>query len=41
MGVRAGVADSIKDAIPIAEESLRSKAALKKLDALIEFSQKA
>ncbi len=39
--VAAGVADSIKDAIPIAEESLRSKAALKKLDALIEFSQKA
>jgi len=39
--VAAGVADSIKDAIPVAEESLRSKAALKKLDALIEFSQKA
>ncbi len=39
--VAAGVADSIKDAIPIAEESLKSKAALKKLDALIEFSQKA
>ncbi|MFN4180386.1 MAG: anthranilate phosphoribosyltransferase [Armatimonadota bacterium] len=39
--VAAGVTDSIKDAIPIAEESLKSKAALKKLDALIEFSQKA
>ncbi|MCX7643574.1 MAG: anthranilate phosphoribosyltransferase [Armatimonadetes bacterium] len=39
--VAAGVVDSIKDAIPIAEESLRSKAALSKLDALIEFSQKA
>ncbi len=37
----AGVTDNIKDAIPIAEESLKSKAALKKLDALIEFSQKA
>lgn len=39
--VAAGVTESIKDAIPIAEESLKSKAALKKLDALIEFSQKA
>ncbi|MCS7263258.1 MAG: anthranilate phosphoribosyltransferase [Armatimonadetes bacterium] len=39
--VTASVADNIKDAIPIAEESLKSKAALKKLDALIEFSQKA
>ncbi len=39
--VAAGVTESIKDAIPVAEESLKSKAALKKLDALIEFSQKA
>lgn len=39
--VAAGAADSIKDAIPIAEESLKSKAALKKLESLIEFSQKA
>jgi len=37
----AGVAESIKEAIPIAEESLKSGAALRKLDALIEFSQKA
>ncbi len=38
--VTAGVADSIKDAIPIAEESLKSGAALQKLEALIAFSQK-
>jgi anthranilate phosphoribosyltransferase len=39
--VAAGVTDSIKEAIPIAEESIKSGAALKKLEALIEFSQKA
>jgi anthranilate phosphoribosyltransferase len=39
--VAAGAADSIKEAIPIAEESIKSGAALKKLEALIEFSQKA
>ncbi|MGQ9520028.1 MAG: anthranilate phosphoribosyltransferase [Candidatus Fervidibacter sp.] len=37
----AGVTDSIKEAIPIADESIKSGAALKKLEALIEFSQKA
>lgn len=36
----AGEADSIKDAIPIADEALSSGAALQKLNALIEFSQK-
>lgn len=37
----AGVTESIKEAIPIADESIRSGAALKKLEALIEFSRKA
>ncbi len=39
--VSAGLTDSIKEAIPIADESIKSGAALKKLEALIEFSQKA
>ncbi len=36
----ANVVDNIKEAIPLAEESLKSGAALKKLEALIAFSQK-
>jgi anthranilate phosphoribosyltransferase len=36
----ANKAETIKDALPIAEESLKSGAALQKLDALIAFSQK-
>ncbi|GBC99552.1 Anthranilate phosphoribosyltransferase [bacterium HR17] len=36
----AGVVDDIKDAIPIAEEAIDSGAALRKLEALIAFSQK-
>jgi len=36
----ANKAETIKDALPIAEESLKSGTALQKLDALIAFSQK-
>ncbi len=36
----ADIVDSIKEAIPLAEESIKSGAALKKLEALIAFSQK-
>jgi len=36
----SGIADDIKSAIPIANEAIDSGNALKKLEALIEYSQK-
>lgn len=38
--VVAGKAETLKDALPIAEEAIKSGAALRKLKALLEFSQK-